>query len=263
MQSQRFIFRAAKDAEELYQLLKLRYEIYRDSRLAGFVRDNKYGVDIDAYDFRAVHFGLFEQQGRAEVPVGYMRVIGKSFDSSAHYLDILRSISEISEQEAEYLHTLPFCNYFPETTSIDSFVGKEWCEAGRFAVKSAYRCLHLSKFMCEGAIAYALFYKGLSNAAVFCKESHLLFYKRYGFTQLGTPKFLKPPFSDSVTSERYALLTISRDSMPSFQVAKFKNMVNEYCQLGRLGRDHGKPQWLSGTNYAQANLPIINFKPNI
>jgi len=73
-----YCFREARNVEELYALLKLRYEEYRNSRLAGFCPENEYGLDIDEFDLRSRHFGLFQQSADGEKAIGYMRVVQTS-----------------------------------------------------------------------------------------------------------------------------------------------------------------------------------------
>jgi len=67
-----FVFRQAQSVDELRALLKLRYKVYRESRLQQFVPENECGIDLDGYDLRSRHFGLFKNNSH---PIGYMRVV--------------------------------------------------------------------------------------------------------------------------------------------------------------------------------------------
>ena len=53
------IFRQAKNLHELKALLKLRYQGYLQSVCASLIQPNRYQIDLDVYDLRALHFGIF------------------------------------------------------------------------------------------------------------------------------------------------------------------------------------------------------------
>ncbi len=60
-------FREVTDASGLQELFRLRYRSFRGSKLEGLVPENEHGLDIDCYDSKARHFGLYGEQrlGRA------------------------------------------------------------------------------------------------------------------------------------------------------------------------------------------------------
>ena len=54
-----FVFREARSTSELEALFRLRYKVYQNSRLHCFEPANEYGINLDCYDLRARHFGLY------------------------------------------------------------------------------------------------------------------------------------------------------------------------------------------------------------
>lgn len=112
-----FCYREAKNQQELEALLRLRYEVYRGSRLKGFCPENTWGLEMDFYDCHARHFGLFHCANSKERPVGYMRVIQKKEAEMAAWVrGIARqhSMELLNKVCVELKNPFPSMSYFPD-----------------------------------------------------------------------------------------------------------------------------------------------------
>lgn len=189
-----YCYREAQSPEELEALLRLRYAVYRNSRLAGFCPENPWALDLDAYDCRARHFGLFCCTVSGQQAVGYMRVIQQAETPAAPWIrqlaaactpEWLEKISPAPERP------FPAMNYFPGAQAV---IGKllaespnrgEWlCEASRFVVDPAHCSARLGLRLIEASIAIYFYVLGFRNAVICCSESHVPAYRRYWFVPL-------------------------------------------------------------------------------
>ena len=67
--------RPARTARELKGLFQLRYEGYLDSHCASLVEEAPHGFTFEAYDWNALHMGLFQEGHYGSRPLGYMRLV--------------------------------------------------------------------------------------------------------------------------------------------------------------------------------------------
>jgi hypothetical protein len=59
MQKDYYVFRQPRSIEELEDPFHLRYNVYRNSRLAKFEPESHYGININTDDLGSFPFGLF------------------------------------------------------------------------------------------------------------------------------------------------------------------------------------------------------------
>ena len=193
-----FCYREAHSEKELEALLRLRYQIYRNSKLAGFCPENDWGIDLDAWDACAIHFGLFRCEGDAEEPVGYMRAIQ---EGETHHAGFIRSIAW--RQSAALLEAVaktpevpfPAMSYFPGATekfgpmlSEARLDGKKYGEASRLALREDCANLKLTLSLIEYAIAINFIENGFHRSVLTCSELHSRIYHRYGWRQVNGTK---------------------------------------------------------------------------
>ncbi len=189
-----FCFREAKNEVELISLLRLRYETYRSSKLAGFCPKNPHGIDLDAWDSYAMHFGLFQVENGKVKAVGYMRVIQQEETLHANWVRQIawRYSMKIFEKIFEQPKVpFPSLDYYPGAMEVMNNViraemqrGEKYCEASRLILRNNFRSLKLCIRLIEGALAMYFFNKGFTRAIVTCSEPHSRFYQRYGWQQL-------------------------------------------------------------------------------
>lgn len=187
-----FVFRESKTADELHSLLKLRYRVFCRSPLTSFDQPNGRGIDLDCWDLRARHFGLFRTKDGTSEAVGYMRVVEAASTSSS---DMVRSVARcytglLDEVDIQAPHPFPLMKYFPDHDLIGDRYneilkkGERLVEPGRFALTESVRSRHLGKHMIESAIAVYFFALGFEHATMCCYSSQKPFYRRYGFEPL-------------------------------------------------------------------------------
>jgi len=69
--SKKYTFREITEKDELEKFFKMRYSIYSNCRMNGFVKCNEHSIDIDAYDVHSRHYALTCEN----VNAGYLRVV--------------------------------------------------------------------------------------------------------------------------------------------------------------------------------------------
>jgi len=187
-----FVFREAVNKEELLELLKLRYRVFRNSHLARFVPENQHQLDLDQWDPPSRHFGLFIITNGQSKPAGYLRVVE---NNEKPISPVIYSIAEEYSEFSYKVHQtpvipFPLMKYFPDSDKIQNIYDiikakkERLVETGRFALESGSRFRQLGKHMIESAIAVYFFAKQFENAMWCCKTSQNGFYRRYGFYQL-------------------------------------------------------------------------------
>jgi hypothetical protein len=110
-------FQEAKTTEALEELLQLRYRVYRIHHPL-LIPDNSFGLDIDCYDVRARHFGVYGQNELGLTkPIGYLRVI---VDERPPLADLVEQVAipygskMLKIVQAEPTVPFPTMIYFPE-----------------------------------------------------------------------------------------------------------------------------------------------------
>ena len=97
-----FVFREAANTNELLDPFRLRYRVYRNSRLARFVPENKYGIDLNCYDVRSRHFGLLAVCANTEQSIGYCRVVeDQEVSGRIDVLELVRQIPGLNRRVDE------------------------------------------------------------------------------------------------------------------------------------------------------------------
>lgn len=187
-----FVFREATDGEELLALLRLRYNAYRNNGLTKLVPENEYGIDVDCYDLRARHFGLFRLNGDHQRPIGCLRAVEDHLaPGSAALSDILVRFPGL-RAGAEQVPDLPFpvMSYLPEVEAVQVLytrlkdAGERLVELSRFALVTSQGSLRLARHMVEATTAILAFNCGIEHAIWCCDSSNRAFYGLYGFRPL-------------------------------------------------------------------------------
>jgi N-acyl-L-homoserine lactone synthetase len=179
-------FRKARSVDELESLLRLRYQVFSESRLADYVHPTDDGIDLDAFDLKSAHFGLFG--GREEEPVGYLRrVEGRRSEHASMIEEIVaRHPGEHTQVLSDTGQPYPILSYHPDREAIRlvclqaEMRGRKLAEVSRLSLHRGVRSLHTAVFMASSAIA-AGFADGFEESVVILAVSHIRFYERFGF----------------------------------------------------------------------------------
>ena len=191
-----FVFREAANLDELLELFRLRYRVYRNSKLAKFVPENEHGIDLDCYDVRARHFGLFSVDSGTEQLIGYLRVVeDRKVSGQADVFELVKQAPDLKGRlENKPSCPFPLMTYFPDADAFGELYrrikdrGERLVEACRFALDKPFRSLRTAKHMVESAIAIYFFHYQFDHAVWCCDSSNKAFYRLYGFRPLDGSK---------------------------------------------------------------------------
>ncbi len=187
-----YIYKEVTQINELESLLRLRYRLFKASEVGKFCPSNDYQIDVDQYDLRAKHFGLYKVIGEDELPVGYQRMI---YDHEMPVAQNIKSIAarfpllseKISSPPEHPFYTMTFSKY---TQPLYDFyntakeIGKEVIEAGRFCIDPDECSLGLFRFgvMCPMANVLINEKIGYAITSSFTRLANI--FKQFGFEDI-------------------------------------------------------------------------------
>lgn len=160
------ILTAITEPAKLEEYFRFRYRIYSESRQAGFLNGSSDGLDVDAFDARALHFGWYANG----VLVGCVRFVEP--DESADALPMLSYMREGGPREA-----------------VKRYIAERRCrtermvEASRFCLAPEHRGLRTAREFVL-AMLRAMRPHGVEHGLFDCNEKHAGFYLTMGFALL-------------------------------------------------------------------------------
>jgi hypothetical protein len=188
-----FIFREVQAPEELLELLRMRYAVYRTCRLKELSPPNRDRLDVDPFDVRARHFGLYMSLHGRDVLAGGIRVVEIGPTASGGFLKQLTGVSARIDEaiSTEPAARFPMLTYVREASvtadAVENLVaeGKAVVEPTRLILPRDRRSLTLARSIIEAAIA-AYFFSDLrvDHAILTCATTQKRFYERYGFAAI-------------------------------------------------------------------------------
>ena len=211
-----FVFRAPYTKDELKSLLMLRYRIFRETKGDWVFCQNPYELDIDAYDLRAYHFGLFKCLGDRQICVGHMRLV-VSDERDTYIAPLVREIAdEIPDINPAWdtppQYVLPHFQLIDEKVAWEiteqaAFDNHILIETSRYCTDTEAQAIAIARFMVSSVVEAAHHYfKNMGRVYVMVHYLHASFYKSYGFeiVQEIIPKG---------TDEKYVILTIAMNNV--------------------------------------------------
>jgi hypothetical protein len=238
-----YIFREITDKTELEQFFRLRYKIYKDSRMKAFLKENAHGVDMDIYDLHSLHYGLFCEQK----PVGYLRLVlyktecynskvlelGKKFGVYTDSIHAYPAILQLSYPD------FPFLNYpaVPHSMKLyyeDSLNKKTgFMEASRLVILPDFRQSLLTKYLIECAITiYATIFIHSKQGVINCIKRHETFYTQYGFSPIENSE------GAYVIGDALTRLMLYYKSIPQYLFSLIETMANEFRNTGKMTMEY-------------------------
>jgi hypothetical protein len=233
-----FEYREPESYEELQALLRLRYNVYQESRFQDFAsKFDDAGIELDSYDVRAHHYGLFELSNGSSRPVGYIRMVGNTARRwSNEILSLAKKNASLAEQVCTIQHhPLPLMKYFPDAEVVREYhrnacmKGKSIEEAGRLSLDKSVRSMTVSWHMVAFSFAMQMV-RGVDETIVTCIPRHTAFYTQFGFERLaGTSDHYCPE-----TKATFSCLRTSNRRPPETIQEQLEKMIEAYHATGRI-----------------------------
>lgn len=172
--------------------MELRYDKYLNSPMKNFLEINPHKIDIDIYDLKSRHFGLFCE----DEPGGFLRIV---YPKMELYQENVFNIgcrynmfcpNKHSSKNIEHLEypEFPFISYPKVPSSIRQFYdslkakNEKLVETSRLMLFQNVQGFNKAKFLTECALViYMLSCIGSKHAVINCDTRHERFYQRYGF----------------------------------------------------------------------------------
>jgi hypothetical protein len=253
-----FVYREPESIAELKSLLLLRYSVYMESRLQHYVEKNKsMGIELDCYDVRARHFGLFKHENGSSRPVGYIRMV---LDEEGPWADEIRAIANEVSGLADVVNetpsvAFPLMTYFPDAAIVNQHYqmakksGRRTVEAGRLSLERSVRSISVAKFLVSSTVTAAVV-TNVKEALLTCVPSHERFYHPYGFEQCaGTTQHFCDEPNTEVCCEHWSIERLQGSVKDSVL-----RMADAYYNTGRI--------CLSPSNPEQFYAPTQSYIPS-
>jgi len=181
-------FREARNLSELAALFRLRYRGYLESSCSSLVKENKFGFEIESYDWQSLHFGLFKEGRTQSRPIAYARVVQEKLSRHAPMVSQLLTLTpEMEVREPEHF-SLPMLSSCDARSAIQS--GLQQYRALNIPVVEASRLVFApearsggseARSFVEAAMAATFTLSDAGLIALACHPRHVPFYMRYGF----------------------------------------------------------------------------------
>lgn len=226
-----YTFREIRNPHELTNLFRLRYKVYRNSRLAGFVQPNKDELDIDAYDLQSRHYGVFVEIAGKQELVGGLRLIEPNLVLSS------KKAIEKNELLSRYFTglfktdgDLPILCYLKkkERQNLVKVIEKGQnaiSEGSRLVVAPEYQSLRLAYFIILNAIAICLYMRNNEIAVLGCNSNHAKIYESLGFLHLTNYRI-------NVNNNSASIFYVKKENIPPSKINYIKQLAFEQEQLG-------------------------------
>ena len=240
----RFCFRRVSNLKELRALLHIRYWGMGESQLLDIVHENSEEMDLDPYDLRSIHYGMFAVYEGQELPVGYARSV--MLDRTEH-ADLVEQVADSSEELAaaadpSQFRPIPSVEYLPEPnrsvlekTLISVLRGSESAvEGSRLCLIPEFRKLGLAIFLIECLVADAIFCEEIDFGYASMASSQQKIYQRLGFRKLEGTTDQYIPKLDVVGS----CYSIRRQELSSAQRQRYAQLAFHLETQGRAESDN-------------------------
>jgi predicted GNAT family N-acyltransferase len=201
-----YVCRQAYTAAELRLLLQLRYRVMRAAYGTFLVKENAAELDIDPFDYRSIHIGVFEYDGAQHHAVGYMRLITEAETAFAPMIrTIIADAPSLTDAAAPPQYPFPLFKFFDDRET--SRLMTKWrggaegslLETGRFCIDESLHRSGAARFAVESMIGISIEYFGKNGTVmIIVAPGHAGFYEKYGFKQA----------LDVFTPERFVVLTV-------------------------------------------------------
>ena len=182
-----YVFREARTFSELESLFRLRYEGYLESSCASLVNINPLGMEVDAFDWNSVHFGLFLEGRTYTKALAYSRVTQDQPSRHAPMVSQLVARNDGIEIPEPAPASYPMLVSCGQQEEIEGHLlpfresGMKVVEAGRLVLAPEIRQSGFHKFFIEASMASTFYRVNADVISLACHPNHTAIYRRYGF----------------------------------------------------------------------------------
>jgi Acetyltransferase (GNAT) domain len=236
-----FIFRQPHTLDELEQLIRLRYTIFKTAH-PNLFPDNVQGLDLDNYDPLAHHFGVYKSDLMGEQPVGYLRLIVTESTKTGDFIQKLAQKYGMTTVIHEPLTApLPIMKYFPDADKVIGDLlkilhakGEKLFEASRLCLLREVETLRLARFVTESTVAIFFYDSTHQNAIISHSEAHERLYESCFFTPCNGLKHNQFIGASDPRSVSSLLQQNVKSILPEAIKEKWQHMADEYKATGRI-----------------------------
>jgi N-acyl-L-homoserine lactone synthetase len=228
-----FRFRQAADQAELEQLFRLRYRVFSTTRdIRELVAGAPGGLDLVPHDLRAIHYGVFDREGRA-------LAAARAIDGQAsHHTPMVRQLVQTCRLSLPVVRDpFPILSHF-DRTALEPLVqaqvaaGLRVVECGRLCVDptaGAARA-HIFRFLAECTLAAELCGRGVDVVYGMSTLPLFRYYRRLGF--VAAPNL--PPIEVFSTRVRAVLSLLERENLTPVMARRLAERAQELRRHGQI-----------------------------
>ena len=252
-------FRPATSLKEMRALLHIRYWGFGASALQMVVHDSQDEMDLDCYDGRSLHYGVYAMIEGQELPVGYIRSVGLEPTEHTPFIEAITASADDLRDNAKSSEArpLPTLEYLPEPnlSAVQALVvqtlegGQVIAEGSRFSLSTEFRSLGTAKFIIQCLCADALFRRNVDIGYATTAVTQARFYLGLGFHRLPDSTDIYIPKLEM----KGCSLQIVRSELPPELFATYTAIATELDDTGFVERTfpfHG-PSHHSNTDSPQ------------
>ena len=231
----RYVVRGPRSLDELEALLKLRYQVFRQSDLAKYVPENAIGIDVDKWDEQAHHLGLWSEDIYGVKAIGYLRVIGEIKTETAPMIKLLgeKHPSLQSKLADPNKCAIRFLEVFNESEPVKTWFkslvsnGDSVVEASRLSVSPDLQHKSGARTLIETALAVFISPQQATFGAMEVMDHHVSYYRHYGF------KAIASRFQPDIQRTSY-LIAGHFSSLPERLQERFAAIKEEWKNNGSI-----------------------------
>lgn len=255
-----YSFREVTGMKELEPLLRLRYKVFKkEATTDDLFPENELELDLDFYDLRSRHFGVYHVENGWGMPVGYQRLILEDETAIAPALRrwaygkpaLMKRLS-LSEKKAPlYLMTLnssgAMWRYY--------FEKKEWgasfAEASRVCILENHRSFGLTKAIFYSNMALVLWVFNIDIGITSCTAKLSVIHRRLGLKVIEGCNYDKHGVECSV-------LDVWKSDFNPHQYAELERMAEAYSVQDCICYHPEEPEnyWMAGYGVKEAGMLV-------
>jgi hypothetical protein len=202
---QTLVCREPYNTAELKSLLALRYQVYRKTYGNALIKSNAHRFDLDVFDARSIHVGLFDYTESHHKPIGYVRLVTEGVTPNTFLVEKLAQhypiFTDVAQQTPPL--SLPGFKYFDATEQhnltrqFKTHYASTY-ETCRFCLRPDFQHTGAARFAVETLMQYSLSCcQPNSVVVIVVSKAHAAMYARYGFSTvlpasklMGLPDYL-------------------------------------------------------------------------